>query len=200
MSKPITSGDPAPAVDEHNAPPDTASDKAQRPIDSTSDTSEPIIHPSVDDKNLRGQIVSTATSTTTPAAADVGYDRTEPRMSAVALWGLAIIVVLIGVIAGVQIVFDQVYEGQVYRRVLDPVAESLIDVRSREQNRLHSYRYLGAGGYAVRLPIDRAMELIAAECADGRFPYSTTPVPVKSEADAQGAVPGEENHAGAAKP
>ena len=185
MPKPIAPGDIASAVDEHNAPPDP---------------SPPLIHPTADDKSLRGRIVSTATSTTTPAAADIGYDRTEPRMSAVGLWGLAIIVVLIGVIAGVQAVFDRVYERQVYRRVLDPVAETLIDVRSRERNRLHSYQYLDAAGQSVRLPIDRAMELISAEAAEGRFPYSTSPVPVKIEAEPEGALSGEENRAAAAKP
>ena len=143
--------------------------------------------------------MSTATSTPTSGAAQVGYDRTEPKMSSVALWGLAIIVVLIGLIAGVQTVFDQIHERQVYRRVLNPVAESLIDVRSREQLRLHSYQHLGAGGHAVRLPIDRAMELIAAECAAGRFPYSTRPSPVKAEPVAgQTALP-EGNQADAAK-
>ena len=117
-----------------------------------------------------------STPTSTPNA---GYDRTEPKMGAVALWGLAIIVALIGVIAVVQAYFDQVHESQVYRRVLDPVAESLIDVRTREVNRLHSYQYVDDPPGMVRLPIDRAMELIAAEYAAGRLPYSTRPTPVK---------------------
>ncbi len=154
-------------------------------VSPNTDQSDPLVHPAADDKNLRRPIVSAATSTTPNAgAAEVGYDRTEPKMSAIALWGLAIIVVLIGVIAGVQAVFDQIHERQVYRRVLNPVAESLIDVRTREQIRLHSYQHLGAGGHSIRLPIDRAMELIAAECAAGRFPYSTRPSPVKTEPDA----------------
>ena len=120
-------------------------------------------------------------ATSTPNA---GYDRTEPKMSAVALWGLAIIVALVGVIVVVQSYFDQVHERQVYRRVLDPVAESLIDVRSREVRRLHSYQYVDDPPGTVRLPIDRAMELIAAEYAEDRLPYSTNPTPVKAEPEA----------------
>ena len=162
-------------------------------------TDGPLVHPAADDENLWRPIVSTATSTPTPGAAEAGYDRTEPRTSAVALWGLAVIIVLISVIAGVQAVFDQIHERQVYRRVLNPVAESLIDVRRREQNRLHSYQHLATGGHAVRPPIDRAMELIAAECAAGRFPYSTLPAPLKVEPDAGKAAFPEGNQADAAK-
>ena len=124
-------------------------------------------------------------ATSTPNA---GYDRTEPKMSAVALWGLAIIVALVGVIVVVQSYFDQVHERQVYRRVLDPVAESLIDVRSREVRRLHSYQYVDDPPGTVRLPIDRAMELIAAEYAEGRLPYSTDPTAVKTDPEAAESV------------
>ncbi len=125
---------------------------------------------------------------TTTSTENAGYDRTEPKMSAIALWGLAIIVALVGVIVVVQSYFDQVHERQVYRRVLDPVAESLIDVRSREVRRLHSYQYVDDPPGTVRLPIDRAMELIAAEYAEGRLPYSTDPTPVKTEPEATESV------------
>ena len=119
-----------------------------------------------------------STPISTPNA---GYDRTEPKMSAVALWGLAIIVALVAVIFVVQSYFDQVYERQVYRRVLDPVAESLIDVRARAVRRLYSYQYVDDPPGTVRLPIDRAMELIAAEYAEGRLRYPTRPTPLKAE-------------------
>ena len=108
-----------------------------------------------------------------------GYDRSEPKMGAIALWGLVVIVSLIAVVLGVQSYFDSVNQRQVFTRVVQPVAEDLTDIRTKENARLHSYQWVDADAGVVRLPIDRGMELLVAEFAAGELRYSTEPAPVK---------------------
>ncbi len=58
---------------------------------------------------------------------------------------------------------------------------SPVTVADREAEELHSYRYLDRDKGTVRLPIERAIELVAAEYAEGKLRYPTQPVPVPPE-------------------
>ena len=52
--------------------------------------------------------------------------------------------------------------------MLAPESQALRDLRAREDEELHSYRYLDRDKETVRLPIERAMELMASEAANVR--------------------------------
>ena len=110
-----------------------------------------------------------------------GFDRSEPNVPAIALFGAVTIVLLVAVIFGLQYYYDRTLEHQVYVQVLEPESELLVNLRNRENEELHSYRYLDRDKGTVRLPIDRAMLLLAAEYAEGKLPYSTRSVPVPPE-------------------
>ncbi len=110
-----------------------------------------------------------------------GYESSEPRMGLVAAAFGAIIVGLIVVVLGLQAVYDRVHEHQIFVRVLEPVSEDLRNLRAREDGQLHSYQYVDRATGAVRIPIERAMELLEKEAADGRLSYPTKPAPVKPE-------------------
>jgi hypothetical protein len=84
----------------------------------------------------------------------------EPRMGLVAAVFGAIVVGLILVVLGVQAIYDRVLEQQIYVKVLEPVSEDLKDLRAREDEQLHSYRYIDRAAGTVRIPIERAMELL----------------------------------------
>lgn len=111
-----------------------------------------------------------------------GYESSEPRMGLVAAAFGAIVVGLIATVLILQAVYDRMHEQQVFVRVLEPVAEDLRNLRAREDGQLHSYQYLDRATGAVRIPIDRAMELLEKEAAEGRLGYPTKPAPVKIEA------------------
>ncbi len=99
-----------------------------------------------------------------------GYEAGEPRSAFIAIFGAATIVVLILVILGLQAYFDRVSQQQIFVKVLQPVSEDLLNLRAREDAQLHSYQYLDRAAGRVRIPIERAMELLVAESKAGGSP------------------------------
>lgn len=107
-----------------------------------------------------------------------GYERGEPKSWMIVAWGAGTVLVLVLVIVGIQFYFDRVKEQQVYQKQMEPVSADLLSLRAKEDAHLHSYAYLDRNKGVVRIPIDRAMELLAKEAAAGKLPYSTKPAPV----------------------
>ncbi|HSW51525.1 MAG TPA: hypothetical protein VLH09_15165 [Bryobacteraceae bacterium] len=116
-----------------------------------------------------------------PAGTQQGFDRSEPNARAIAAFGAITVVLLAAVVLGLQFYFDRVLEQQVYVQVLAPESPALNTLRAREDEELHSYRYVDRDKGLVRLPIERAMSLLAAEYAQGKLPYSTKAVAVPAE-------------------
>jgi len=110
-----------------------------------------------------------------------GYDRHDPNVGFLALFGFALIVVLVLVVLGIQYYHDRVKEQQIFVKVLQPESQALKDLRAREDQELHTYQYINREKGQVRLPIDRAMKLLAAEHAAGKTFYPVKPYPVKPE-------------------
>lgn len=107
------------------------------------------------------------------------FDPQEVNAKAVVLFGIATLVTLVVTIFALQFYFDTYKEKQVYEQVLAPVSEDLKALRAREDVELHSYRFIDRDKGLVRLPIERAMELLLSEAAAGRFFYPTQPAPIK---------------------
>lgn len=123
----------------------------------------------------------------TPAGVtkDAGYDRHDPNVRFLALFGFATLVLLALVIAGIQYYHDRVKEQQIFVKVLAPESSALQALRAREDQELHSYQYLNREKGIVRLPIERAMELLAREYAAGKVFYPTKPYPIKKPEPAE---------------
>ncbi len=119
-----------------------------------------------------------------------GYDYGEPRSGLIALFGIAAIVLVVVAVFAIQVYYDHVREKQLYEKVLAPVSDDLRSLRAKEDGELHSYGYADRDASKVRIPIERAMELLEKEAAAGKLAYPTKPAPVKVVAPA-GAQPQE---------
>jgi hypothetical protein len=118
--------------------------------------------------------------------AETGYDKQEPRAGLIAGLTLATVVALTAVIVGVRAYFD--YTKQQYEEQLSKaVAEDLRNLRYNEDQALNSYKILDKDKGVVRIPIRRAMELVAKESAEGKSKYAQKAYPVKSPTSTLGA-------------
>jgi len=111
----------------------------------------------------------------------VDYDRRDAKTSLIAFVSVAGVVLLTVMIVGVYWLYVAAYrhvDEQVYSGA--PSAE-LQAIREREDENLHRYGYIDKEKGIVRLPIDRAMQIIATEFGEGKVSYNTTSYPVKPE-------------------
>jgi hypothetical protein len=128
-----------------------------------------------------------------------GFDHTEPNTPAIWLFTIVSVIGLILVIVAVQGYFDQIWKEAVYDRVLSVPSGLLQDVRNRDAWNLTHYMYgnLDKSTNRVRIPIDKAMQMFAAEAAAGKLFYPAKDTPIKVEEPA-GAAAAPGSPAGAA--
>ncbi len=110
-----------------------------------------------------------------------GFDTAEVNARSVTIFLVVTVVMLVVVIGGVQFYFDSLHDREFYEKVQAPVADDLRDLRAREDGQLGSYGYVNKDAGIVRLPVSRAMELLAKEAAEGKLPYPTQDQKVKKE-------------------
>ena len=94
---------------------------------------------------------------------NAGFEATEPRSGAIALIGAATVILLVLIIFGVQAYYDHARDQQIFVKQLQPVSEDLKALHAREDADLNSYRYIDRAKGTVRLPINRAMDLVVEE-------------------------------------
>lgn len=107
-----------------------------------------------------------------------GYEGGEPRVGLIALSGGGFVVLVVAMVLGVQFYFDRVESQQVYTQQMLPVFDDLKNVRAKEDAALHSYQYVDRNAGVVRIPIERGMELLEREAAQGRLRYPRKPAAV----------------------
>lgn len=119
-----------------------------------------------------------------------GFDHGEPNAAVIGIVGGVIVLMVVVVIYAVQYVYTVSHDEQVEVKVAQPVAQDLLDLHAKEDGDLYQYKYLDRTKGRVRLPIDRAMELLVKESAEGRLKYPTAPAPIKTAEElAAGAAP-----------
>ena len=92
-----------------------------------------------------------------------GYEKQDVSVNKVVLWGvMSILIVVVVIIWGLDY-FTAVKEEIVQTQVLSPQSVALRELRAREAEELGSYKRLDSAGGIYRVPIDRAMEIIADE-------------------------------------
>lgn len=118
-----------------------------------------------------------------------GFDPGEVDAVSVSLFGGIIVAVIIAVFIGVTLYWDKFLNGR-YKEVVEaaPTAQ-LEDLHKREDATLNSYSYVDKAKGQVRIPIDRAMQLLISEVQAGKTPYNTKDTEKKPEAPAPGAAP-----------
>ena len=112
-----------------------------------------------------------------------GYDSSDPKGGFIAVFAVATVITLIATMLGIQYYFEQAKEEAVYTEVLAPESGQLKNLRAAEDAQLGSYQYVDRAQGSVRLPIDRAMDLLAKEAAENRIVYNTKTYAVKTAAE-----------------
>jgi|SRR5579883_1707377 len=108
-----------------------------------------------------------------------GYNPEEPKTVMIAVFAVLSIIALIGSVLFLQYYVDSTKEAQTYQKVLAPESTDIKTLRDKENAQLGSYGYVDQAKGITRLPIDRAMQLIADEAAAGKTSYAATSYPVK---------------------
>lgn len=112
-------------------------------------------------------------------AIEIGYERSEPN--ALKIGALTVLIVLTIVVTCYAVYYW--YIGQLeYTRHMEvevPVWQELKDVRAAETERLTQYKYLDKSKGTVTLPIEKSMELLVKEAAEGKTFYTGANLAVK---------------------
>lgn len=117
-----------------------------------------------------------------PVPADnPGYDTADPPALSLGGFVIAFILLLAVIFGATAAYFEWAWDRQVDEAVLEKPSDALKELRAREDVQLKTYGYIDDKKTIVQLPLDRAMELVAQEAAEGKVKYSTTPTVKKEE-------------------
>ena len=94
---------------------------------------------------------------------DGGYEKRDVNLARILVYGLLGILILTAVVVFALDYFTAVREEIIYEARLRPESAQLRDLRAREEQELNSYAVLDGSKGIYRIPIDRAMEVIAEE-------------------------------------
>jgi hypothetical protein len=116
------------------------------------------------------------------------YDRREPNYKVLIPFVAVCVVLFLIIVFGVSEYYEIFREQLVEERVLLPQSPELLAVRAMEKKNLTTYGVVDKDKGVVRIPIERAMELVAADAASGKPKYNTNAYTVKSATTAPGAA------------
>jgi hypothetical protein len=97
------------------------------------------------------------------ASGDSGYEKQDVNLLKISIFSLSLIglVVIIIVLLSSYYVFFR--EETVYQEILKPESTTLRELRAKEDELLNSYSVIDSSEGVYRIPIKRAMELVAEE-------------------------------------
>ena len=111
----------------------------------------------------------------------VDYDRRDAKRGIIAAVSVSILGLLVVFIVGIYWLYVVAYE-RVDQEVYSGVpSKELQAIHDREDENLHRYSFIDKERGVIRIPIDRAMEIVAAEFAEGKVNYNTKSYAVKQE-------------------
>ncbi len=121
-----------------------------------------------------------------------GFDKGEPNVKSIWAFTVVSIIVLVVTIVALQQYFVKIWSDAVSEKVLTAPDSQLQMVRGRDDWDLTHFMYLDKKAGQVRIPVDRATDLLLQEVAAGKPFYPGKPtVPKKEEpAAAAPAAPG----------
>jgi hypothetical protein len=114
--------------------------------------------------------------------ASEGYNHSEP--DAPPIWGFTIgsVIILVVVLVALQQYFERIWNDAVYDKVLAAPSQELQDMRNRDDWALTHYSYQDKDKGVVRIPLDRAQEMVLQDAAQGKTFYPAKPTLPKTEA------------------
>ena len=111
----------------------------------------------------------------------IDYDHRDARAGLIAAVSGAILVLLVAMIVGVYWLYVVTYERIDQQVYSGAPSKELLAIREREEENLHRYSFIDKEKGVVRIPIDKAMEILAAEYASGTVSYNTKTYPARPE-------------------
>lgn len=112
--------------------------------------------------------------------ASEGFDRSDPSIAPI--WGFTIgsVLILVVVIFALQQYFEKIWNDALYDKILSAPSAELQDVRNRDAYALTHYSYEDKSKGVVRIPLERAQELVLQDAAQGKTFYPAKPTMPKS--------------------
>ena len=92
-----------------------------------------------------------------------GYEKSDVSVSKTLIVGGLVTLLIIAFAVVLNEYFISVTEEITYEQQLAPESPVLRDLRARETEQLHSYGIVDSAAGTYRIPIERAMELMAGE-------------------------------------
>lgn len=111
----------------------------------------------------------------------VDFDRRDAKAGLIAGVSLVTILVLAAFVCGVYWLYVVTYEQVEHDQFTGVASKELIAVREREDEQLHKYGYINKEKGIVRLPVERAMQLVEDEATRGEFNWNTKTYPAQPE-------------------
>jgi len=108
-----------------------------------------------------------------------GFDPSEPNAKGLTVFLLVSVIGLVVIYFVTKGFYEFMDERQEELSVQSQPSSDLAAIHAREDAQLKTYGYIDKTKGVVQLPVDRAMELVAKEAAEGKVKYSTAPTPVK---------------------
>lgn len=113
--------------------------------------------------------------------AGVDFDRRDAKSGLIAIASGSVLVLLVGMIIGIYWLYTVAYEKVEFDQYTGVASKELLAIREREEEHLHKYSYVDKEHGVVRIPIEQAMEMVAAEYAEGKLGYNMKSYAVKEE-------------------
>ena len=120
---------------------------------------------------------------------EVGYNRQDPKAVPVLVFAAGILVTLLFCFIFVIAYYGWALEEEQYRFQQVPVAQDFKNLQASSAQLLHQTAYTNKEKTAVRLTVERAMELFLQESQAKRAFYPTAAAPVKVDAAAAAGAP-----------
>jgi len=121
--------------------------------------------------------------------AEMGFDRTEVQTIPVVVVTVVIVGFIVAVCVGCAIYYNSFRDAQVERLQLEPVSQDYVELQSREQKHLNTYGTIDKASGTIRIPIEKAMDLVVAESAPGaKWRFPTNDYAVKKPEDVAAVV------------
>jgi hypothetical protein len=111
----------------------------------------------------------------------VDYDRHDPKAGLITGISVGVLALLLVMIIGVYWLYTVAYEKVEFDQFTGVASKELQAIHEREEEQLHKYSYIDKEKGVIRVPIDRAIEIIDAEYKAGQVSYNTKSYPVKPE-------------------
>lgn len=112
---------------------------------------------------------------------NVDFDRRDAKAGLIAVVSIVTILILAAFVLGVSWFYTVTYEQVEQAQFTGVASKELIAIREREDEQLHKYGYINKERGIVRLPVERAMQLVEEEAKLGKVGWNTKAYPAQAE-------------------